>query len=186
MKGTVIWLTGIPGSGKTTIANLLQKELESKKIPVALLDGDMFRKDMGLDLGYSVKDRRENLRRAASEAKSLSDDGKTVIVAFTSPFDDVREKLRKEMPTFLVHVKASLDTCIKRDPKGLYKKVQSGEITNFVPFDIPYEEPTNPDLILDTEKYDLQQCVDSIISAMECLDQLVSKLKELKFDSTKS
>ncbi|WP_166285373.1 adenylyl-sulfate kinase, partial [Candidatus Nitrosotalea sp. FS] len=153
-------------AGKTTIANLLQKELESKKVPVALLDGDTFRKDRCLDLGYSVKDRRENLRRAVSEAKSLSNDGKTVIVAFTSPFDDVREKLRKEMPTFLVHVKASLDTCIKRDPKGLYKKAQSGEITDFVPFDIPYEEPANPDLILDTEKHDLQQCVDSIISAM--------------------
>jgi adenylylsulfate kinase len=169
MAGKVVWLTGIPGSGKTTIGELLQKRLESSK-PVVLLDGDTFRKERCQDLGFTVQDRRENLRRATEEAKAQSAQGKTVIIAFTSPFDDLREKASHEMPTLLVYVKASIATCERRDPKGLYRQAREGSITNFVPFDIPYEEPKNPDITVDTESSSPDQCVDRIMSALKSFE----------------
>lgn len=137
-----------------------------------MLDGDKFRQERARDLGFSVKDRKENLRRTIAEAKSLSSTGNIVIVAFTSPFEDVREKARQEMPMLLVHVKASIEECEKRDPKGLYKQARQGRITNFVPFDIPFEEPTNPEIILDTEKSTPQECPHTIIENLEELGYL--------------
>lgn len=170
MAGKVVWLTGLPGAGKTTIGTLLQKRLESSNKPVVLLDGDKFRQEKARDLGFSVKDRKENLRRAIAEAKSLSSMGNIVVVAFTSPFEDVREKARQEMPMLLVHVKASIVECEKRDPKGLYKQARQGKITNFVPFDIPFEEPKDPDITLDTESSSPDQCVDRIMSALKSFE----------------
>lgn len=170
MAGKVVWLTGIPGAGKTTIGTLLQQRLESSNKPVVLLDGDKFRKERCQDLGFTIQDRKENLRRATEEAKAQSAKGKTVIVAFTSPFDDLREKASQEMPTLLVYVKASIEECEKRDPKGLYKQARQGKITNFVPFDIPYEEPKDPDITLDTESSSPDQCVDRIMSALKSFE----------------
>lgn len=170
MAARVVWLTGLPGAGKTTIGTLLQKRLESSNKPVVLLDGDKFRKERCQDLGYTVQDRRENVRRATEEAKAQLAQGKTVIVAFTSPFDDLREKASHEMPTLLVYVKASIATCERRDPKGLYKQAREGRITNFVPFDIRYEEPKNPDITVDTESSSPGQCVDRIMSALKSFD----------------
>lgn len=166
MSGKVVWLTGIPGAGKTTIGLLLQKRLQEEKKQAILLDGDKFRQDHCKDLGFTVSDRKENQRRAIAEARSLSSKGNIVIVAFTSPFDDVREKARQEFPMLLVHVKASVDTCERRDPKGLYRQARKGKIKNFVPFDIPFEEPKNPDITVDTETSTPDQCVKRIISAL--------------------
>lgn len=166
MKGKLVWLIGIPGAGKTTIGLLLQKRLQQEKKQAVLLDGDKFRQERAKDLGFSVKDRKENLRRAIAEAKSLSSQGNVVIVAFTSPFEDMREQARQEFPMLLVHVKASVETCEKRDPKGLYKQAREGKISNFVPFDIPFDEPKSADIILDTEYLTPEQCVDRIMSAL--------------------
>ena len=170
MAGKVVWLTGIPGAGKTTIGMLLQKRLESSNKPVVLLDGDKFRQERCQDLGFTIQDRRENVRRAIEEARAQSAKGKTVIVAFTSPFNDLREKAKQDMPMLLVHVKASIEECERRDPKGLYKQAKEGKITNFVPFDIPYEEPKDPDITLDTESSSPDQCVDQIMSALKSFE----------------
>ena len=170
MGGKVVWLTGIPGSGKTTIGLLLQERLEKANKPAILLDGDKFRQEKSRDLGFSVKDRKENLTRAIKEAKSLSSKGNIVIVAFTSPFEEIREKARQEMPMLLVHVKASIETCERRDPKGLYKQAREGKIKNFVPFDISFEEPKSADITLDTENATPDQCVDIIMSALRSFD----------------
>lgn len=170
MVGRVVWLTGIPASGKTTIGTLLQKRLQLSKKPAILLDGDKFRQEKSRDLGFSVKDRKENLQRAIAEAKLLSSKGNTVIVAFTSPFEEIREQVKRELHAVLVYVKASIDACEKRDPKGLYKKAKAGEISNFVPFDIPFEEPKNADITLDTETATPDQCVDVIMSALQSFD----------------
>ena len=177
MQAAAVWLTGIPGSGKTTMSNLLKEYLQKKSIPVIILDGDEIRKTVSKDLGFSPQDRKEHNRRVIEIAKLLVKNNFTVIIPLISPYKETRELARKEIPNFVeAFVKASLDTCIKRDPKGLYQKAKNGEITNLTGLQSPYEEPVNPELVLDTEKY----------SAMECLDQIVSKLKELKFDSTKS
>ncbi len=167
MEGTVVWLTGIPGSGKTTIANKVKELLEGTH-SVELLDGDAFRQTVSKDLGYTAKDREENVRRVIFRAKSLSSEGATVLVSFTSPSAALREFARTEIPNFIeVFVKASVEECIKRDPKGLYKKALAGEIKNFVPLDIPYEEPKNPDLTLDTEKFDTKECAQMVLDAIK-------------------
>ena len=167
-----IWLTGIPGSGKTTISILLKDYLQKKNIPVIILDGDEIRKTVSKDLGFSPQDRKEHNRRVIEIAKLLVKNNFTVIIPLISPYRETRELARKEIPNFVeVYVKASLDTCIKRDPKGLYQKAKNGEITNLTGLQSTYEEPVHPELVLDTERY----------SATECLDQIVSKLKELKY-----
>ena len=170
MAGKVVWLTGIPGADKTTIGLLLRERLQQEKKQAVLLDGDKFRQERAKDLGFSVKDRKENLRRAIAEAKYLSSKGNIVIVAFTSPFEDMREQARQEFPMLLVHVKASVETCEKRDPKGLYKQAREGKISNFVPFDIAFDEPKSADIILDTEYLTPEQCVDRIMSALRSFD----------------
>ncbi len=168
----VIWLTGIPGSGKTTLAIELKKYFDTKNVSADILDGDEIRKTLSKDLGFSSKDREEHNRRVIYIAKLLAKNGVTTIVPLISPFRSIRSEARKEIPNFVeVFVKASLDTCIKRDPKGLYKKAQRGEIQNMTGISSPYEEPENPELVLDTEKYPVAKC----------LDMLVSKLKQLGY-----
>ena len=165
MQAAAIWLTGIPASGKTTISNLLKDYLQKKNMPVIILDGDEIRKTISKDLGYSPEDRKEHNRRVIEIAKLLVKNNFTVIIPLISPYRETRELARKEIPNFVeVYVKASLDTCIKRDPKGLYKKAQAGEIQNMTGLQSPYEEPINPELVLDTEKSTPQQCLDIITS----------------------
>ena len=172
MQASAIWLTGIPGSGKTTLSILLKDHLQKKNIPLIILDGDEIRKTISKDLGFSTQDRKEHNRRIIEIAKLLVKNNFTVIISLISPYRETRDLARKEIPNFVeVYVKASLDTCIKRDPKGLYKKAKNGEITNLTGLQSPYEEPINPELFLDTEKY----------SATECLDKIISKLNDLKY-----
>jgi adenylyl-sulfate kinase len=165
--GFVVWLTGLPGSGKTTIARELEPELRQLDRPVEVLDGDEIRQNLSKGLGFSREDRETHLKRVTYVAKLLSRNGVAVIAAFISPYRSIREYARKETTNFLeVYVKCSVETCAKRDPKGLYKKASSGQITDLTGAQDLYEEPTEPDLLVDTEKLTVQQCVDAIISKL--------------------
>ena len=173
MIAPVIWLTGIPGSGKTTLALELKKYYEQKGLPVDILDGDEIRKTLSKDLGLSPEDRKEHNRRVIFVAQLLAKNGVTVIVPLISPYRETREYARKEIPNFVeVWVKASVDECIKRDPKGLYKKALAGEITNLTGLQAPYEEPQKPELVLDTEKHNTQECIGLILSTLKKLGYL--------------
>ena len=173
MKAPVIWLTGIPGSGKTTLALELQKYYKQKDLPVEILDGDEIRKTLSKDLGLSPEDRKEHNRRIIFLAQILAKNGITTIVPLISPYRETREFARKEIPNFVeVWVKASVDECIKRDPKGLYKKALAGEIKNLTGLQAPYEEPKNPEILLDTEKHNIEESLKLIISSLKKLGYL--------------
>ena len=173
MKAPVIWLTGIPGSGKTTLALELKKFYEQKNMPIDILDGDEIRKTLSKDLGFSPEDRKEHNRRVIFVAKILAKNGVTTIIPLISPYRETREFARKEIPNFVeVWVKASVDECKKRDPKGLYKKAMAGEIKNLTGLQAPYEEPQNAELILDTEKHNVEESVDLIASTLKKLGYL--------------
>jgi len=173
MKAPVIWLTGIPGSGKTTLAEKLQKHYQQDGLPVEILDGDEIRKTLSKDLGFSPEDRKEHNRRVIFVAQILAKNGVTTIIPLISPYRDTRAIARKEIPTFVeVWVKASVDECIKRDPKGLYKKAQAGEIKNLTGLQAPYEHPENPELIVDTEKHSIDESIELIKNKVKELGYL--------------
>ena len=174
----VIWLTGLSASGKTTIALQLATKLREHDFKVELLDGDAIRKELSADLGFSRQDRREQIRRVVYLCKLLSKNGITCIVSVISPYRDLRnlarEEIRKVSPFIEVFVKCSLESCIKRDPKGLYKKALSGEINNFTGLQDPYEEPLSPDVMVNTDSETVEECVDKIISAVKIREEPVS------------
>jgi len=172
-QGFVVWLTGLPGSGKTTIARELEPKLRKMDWPVEIIDGDEIRQNLSKGLGFSREDRETHLKRCAYVAKLLSRNGVAVVAALISPYRSVRDYARKETTNFVeVYVKCSVETCAKRDPKGLYKKASAGEIRDLTgPQDL-YEEPLHPDLIVDTEKQNLHECVEAILSQLEQLKLL--------------
>ncbi|MGA8855690.1 MAG: adenylyl-sulfate kinase [Candidatus Bathyarchaeia archaeon] len=174
-QGVVVWLTGLPGSGKTTIARELEPKLRAMGRAVEVLDGDEIRQSLSKGLGFSREDRETHLRRVVYVAKLLSRNGVVVIAAFISPYRNIREYARKETTNFLeVFVKCSLQTCAQRDPKGLYKKASSGQIKDLTgPQDL-YEEPLNPDLVVDTEELNVSASSDLILSKLRAL-QLIPK-----------
>jgi adenylylsulfate kinase len=163
----VIWLTGLPGSGKTTIAKALYPRLKELGFKVELLDGDIVRKELSPELGFTKQDREIHARRVVYLSKILSRNGIIGIVSLISPYRDFRRYARTETNMnnnfYEVYVKCSLETCIARDPKGLYKKALSGEIKDLTGLQDPYEEPDNPEIIVDTEKQTLEECVNKII-----------------------
>jgi adenylylsulfate kinase len=163
----VIWLTGLPGSGKTTIAKALQPRLKESGFKVELLDGDIVRKELSPELGFTKQDREIHARRVVYLSKLLSRNGIISIVSLISPYRDFRRYARSETNMnnnfYEVYVKCSLRTCIGRDPKGLYKKALSGEIKDLTGLQDPYEEPENPEIIVDTESQTLEQCVNVIL-----------------------
>ncbi len=165
-KPKVIWFTGLSGSGKTTIARATEQYLISKKIAIKVLDGDEIRSGLNKDLGFSLEDRKENIRRVAEVAKILKDAGITVLVSFISPTKEIREmaKIIISKDDFIeVFVDASLEICIKRDVKGLYKKAIKGEIKDFTGIDSLYEAPENPNITLNTEKLSVNEAVQVLI-----------------------
>jgi len=167
-NGFVIWLTGLPASGKTTISNELEPRLRKTGIPIEVLDGDEIRKNLSKGLGFSREDRETHLRRVVYVAKLLSRNGVGVIAAFISPYRNIRDFARQETTNFLeVYVKCSVETCAQRDPKGLYKKASTGQIKDLTGPQDTYEEPLNPDLIVDTEQLTVTQSADLIISKLK-------------------
>ncbi len=166
-KGQVLWMTGLPGSGKSTIANEVEKILYSQGKKTYILDGDNIRHGLNKDLGFTDKDRVENIRRVAEVAKLMCDAGLIVITAFISPFRLEREMARSlfEKNDFKeIYISTPLKVAEKRDPKGLYKKARQGKIPNFTGIDSIYEKPTNPELEIDTSKVSLSKAVKKILN----------------------
>jgi len=148
----VVWLTGLPGSGKTTLAKTLEPRLIDNGRRVEVLDGDEVRGWLSPGEGFSREDRERHLRRVAHICHLLARNGVAVLAAFVSPYRSTREYARGLITDFVeVYVKCSLETCVKRDPKGLYKNAREGKITLLTGLQDPYEEPTNPAIIIDTE-----------------------------------
>lgn len=165
-EGGILWLTGLSGAGKSTIARLTQQKLFDKGCQVFVLDGDNIRCGLSRDLGFSAADRHENLRRVAEVAALFVEAGMIVITAFISPYEKDRELARAAAPDdlHLVYVKASLKTCEKRDAKGLYKKARAGKIPHFTGISAPYEDPKAPDLVLDTEKKSPEANAETLVA----------------------
>lgn len=164
--GFVIWLTGLSGAGKTTIANRVSDLLQMQGYDVRCLDGDIVRKTFSAGLGFSQVDRMENIRRISDAASSLSQNGSIVIVSVISPQAEMREWAKKRIgdERFIeVFVKAQIKTCIQRDPKGLYKKALAGEIENFTGISAVYEEPLCADIVLNTETQTLPECAEKLL-----------------------
>ncbi|MBX6423676.1 adenylyl-sulfate kinase [Thermosulfurimonas sp. F29] len=168
-RSGVIWFTGLPASGKSTIAHFLEKELHDRGIRAYVLDGDNIRYGLCGDLGFSREDRRENLRRIAEVCRLMMDAGLLVLAAFVSPYREDRRYVRERVGDgafFEVYVKCSPETCEKRDPKGLYRKAREGKIHEFTGVNAPYEEPENPDLVLNTEEEDLETCIRKVLQML--------------------
>lgn len=169
-KGLVVWLFGLSGSGKSTIVNALERQLAGEGRLTKILDGDNIRSRLNSNLGFSDEDRQENIRRVAEVARLFLDTGIITLVSFISPTRALRESARQIVgpDDFLeVFVKASFETCAKRDVKGLYAKVKEGKIKQFTGKDSSFEEPDSPDLVLDTEQHDLETCVALLRQAIE-------------------
>ena len=169
-KSIVVWLTGLSGSGKSTLGKALEKKLLEDGHATYLLDGDSLRTGPNKDLGFSIDDRNENIRRAGEVCKLFADAGLIVITAFISPLLSQRNSIREKFENgkFLeVYVKASLETCEKRDVKGLYKKARAGEIKDFTGVDSPYEEPVSPEIIIYTEKLSGKDAIEKLYNEVK-------------------
>ncbi|HZF99621.1 MAG TPA: adenylyl-sulfate kinase [Chitinophagales bacterium] len=161
-RACVIWFTGLSGSGKTTLAKALQAALFKHNRIAHLLDGDNIRTGLNSDLGFSQNDRTENIRRIAEVSKLFVDAGLITLNCFVTPTEDLRRQARDiigENDMVEIHVKCSVEECEKRDVKGLYQRARRGEVKDFTGISAPFEEPTNPSLIVDTEHDTLESCV---------------------------
>lgn len=170
-----IWLTGLSGAGKSTIATALADRLRRQGELVEVLDGDEVRESLSPGLGFSRADRDTNIRRIAYVAKLLTRNGVNVITAAISPYEDARAEARRSIGPFVeVYVKASIDTCIERDPKGLYRKALAGVITAFTGISDVYEAPAAAELEIDTESESVEQAVERILAYLEKSDRVVA------------
>ena len=163
----VVWFTGLSGSGKSTIANLLEQQLHSMGVHTYSLDGDNLRRGLNRDLSFTKAEREENLRRTAEVAKLFVDAGIVVIAAFITPYKATREQIKSIIGAddyIEVFVNTPLSVCEARDVKGLYAKARRGEIRNFTGIDSPFEAPSNPHVELDTANEDLDTCLNKLIS----------------------
>ena len=169
-KPCVVWFTGLSGSGKSTIANILEQKLHTAGKRTYLLDGDNVRHGLNKDLGFTDTDRVENIRRVAEVSKLMVDAGLITLVSFISPFKSERQMAKDLLSSdefFEIFVNTPLEECEKRDPKGLYKKARAGKLKNFTGIDSLYEEPENPDLILDTTSSNAEELTDQIINFLQ-------------------
>ena len=164
-----LWMTGLSGAGKSTLANVLEEKLNGLGKHTYILDGDNLRHGLNQDLGFSMKDRNENVRRAAEVARLMVDAGLIVIVGLISPFKAEREHARSlfgKNQFKEIYLSTSLQECEKRDVKGLYQKARAGDLKDFTGIDSPYEEPQAPEIELNTENLTVEQAVDVIMKAI--------------------
>ncbi len=166
-EGFVVWLTGLPCSGKTTIARLLEEDLKEYGTGVEVLDGDEVRKNLSPDLGFSKADRETHAKRVAYVSRLLSRNGVAVVVALISPYNAFRQYVRETVTNFVeVYVSCPVEVCIERDVKGMYRKALAGEIKEFTGVDDPYEAPENPEILIESEK---ESAEESALKIMEWL-----------------
>lgn len=166
----LLWFTGLSGSGKSTIANAVEKTLVEKGIHTYTLDGDNVRKGLNSDLAFSPGDRKENIRRIAEVANLMMDAGLVVLGAFVSPYEKDRANIKQIVGVSQyveIFVNTPIEVCENRDVKGLYTKARAGEISNFTGIDAPYEAPSHPDIELDTTKVSVEEAVEMVIRHIE-------------------
>ena len=176
MKGFTVWFTGLPSSGKSTLARMLEKVLSDTDFHVEVLDGDEVRLRLSKGLGFSKEDRDENIRRISYVAKIVTRCGAVAITCAISPYREIRNEARKEIGRFVeVYVKCPLEECIRRDVKGMYKKALSGEIKNFTGISDPYEEPLKPEIIVETDKESHEESLSKIVSGLIQLGYLIKE-----------
>ena len=168
-QGAVIWMTGLSGAGKSTLAMRLEQRLFNKGFHAYVLDGDNVRKGVNADLGFAPEDRIENIRRVSEMAALIADAGLIVITAFISPYIADRERAREASGEAFheVYVKADLETCEKRDPKGLYRRARTGDIKEFTGISAPYQAPLEPDVVVDTMENGIDECVDQLLAYVQ-------------------
>ena len=172
-KGFALWLTGLPCSGKSSIAAAVTKKLRLRGCNVERLDGDVVRNHLWSELGYSKEHRDENIRRVTFLANLLVQNGIVAVTSFISPYRDIRDYARREIGDFIeVYVKCPLEVCFSRDIKGMYKQALVGEIKNFTGISDPYEEPLNPEITVETDREPLDKNVAKIIETAEQLGYL--------------
>jgi adenylyl-sulfate kinase len=167
-EGFTLWFTGLSGAGKSTLANLLVPELRRRGHRVEVLDGDEVRTNLSKGLGFSKEDRDTNIRRIGYVCKLLARNGVIAVSAAISPYREVRDEIRAQHDRFFeVYVKCPLDTLVERDVKGLYRKAIKGEISNFTGVSDPYEEPFNPDLVIESSRELPEQSVERLLQRLE-------------------
>ena len=167
-QGFVLWFTGLSGAGKTTLAMALEPELRERGLRIERLDGDIVREGLTRDLGFSKEDRDKNIERVTFVSKLLSRNGVGVLASFISPYRAARNKVRQETTNFIeVFVHAPLETVIERDVKGLYEKALAGEIPNFTGVSDPYEEPEDPEIVVNTAEQTLEESTAFVINSLE-------------------
>ncbi len=169
-RGVIIWFTGLSGSGKSTVAAEVERRLFERGNLAYVLDGDNLRHGLNKDLGFSPEDRKENIRRVGEVAKLFADAGLIVLTAFISPYRTDRDQARALVGPgeFIeVYVKCSLEKCEERDVKGLYRRARAGEIGDFTGISAPYEEPVNPEIVLNTEAEDVETSVNRVLEYLE-------------------
>ena len=168
-KSAILWFTGLSGAGKSTLAHALEDELHARKIRTFVLDGDNVRRGLCKDLGFSEEDRTENIRRIGELSKLMMDAGVLVLSAFISPFQKDRQIVRGlvDKGDFIeIYCQASLEVCEARDPKGLYAKARKGDIPEFTGISSPYEAPEHPELLINSGKKTIEDCVNQILEYM--------------------
>lgn len=173
MKGFTLWFTGLPSSGKSTLARRVEEILLERGLHVEVLDGDEVRETMSKGLGFSKADRDTNIRRIGFVAKLLSRNNVVAITAAISPYQDTRDEMRKAIGRFVeVYVKCPIDILKERDVKGLYKKALAGEIKHFTGVDDPYEAPVRPEILIESDKESVDESVAKIIRTLEVMEMI--------------
>ncbi len=176
LKGVTLWFTGLPSSGKSTIARILERQFRKWNLNVELLDGDVIRTNLSKGLGFSKEDRDANIKRIGFVCHLLSRNGVLAIASAISPYREVRDYNRRMIGNFVeVFVKASVAACEKRDVKGLYQKARAGEIKGFTGVDDPYEEPLQPEVTCDTENETPEQSAEKVVKRLEELGYIQLK-----------
>lgn len=178
-KGFVIWFTGVPASGKSTAANGVALALRERGVKVEVLDADIVRRELSPELGFEKKDRDLNTKRLTFIGKLLSRNGVACLIAASASYREFRDRARNEIENFVeCWVKCPMEVCQQRDPKGLYARAARGEISNVEGIHQPYEEPLNPEVVLETDKESPAECVAKVMATLERLGYLNSKPPE--------